>query len=245
MKSFVIVIMLVLGTMHVTAESKFRNDDFEPTIVQRSGLALLRIVSSPLSLFTEGVQYYNENQEATGESNPFYFVVGMCLQGSFVTCFEAVGGCLELISFQQFKSFAYPWEIDENDARMVNIIREDRERERLQEEMKPESNFIGEMIGAAAGAAVGTAISGKHQTQPSRIVTGGSKSPSSYSSGSRSNIKPLVRHSSCHGTGKCNVCNGNGYVGRIVTTQDKTRLRCRSCGGSGICRPCNGTGYAR
>lgn len=235
----VTVALFAVSSLCAMAESRFRDDDFQPTLAQRSGLAFLRIIGSPLSLFTEGIQSFNEYKEATGESNPINFVVGMAIAGPVVTCFEATGGVLELISFQQFKSFAYPWEVDENDPRMVETIRKNRERERLQKEKEPESDFIGEIIGAAAGAAAGAAteaaINGRHRSSSSSYVTGSGTSTSGYSSGS-TNVRPRVRHSSCGGTGRCNICKGKGTVG--------AGKRC-VCGGSGICRPCNGTGYGR
>lgn len=238
----VVIAQLAVSSLFAMAKSRFRDDSFEPTVAQRSGLAFLRIIGSPLSFFTEGAQYFNENKEATGENSLIYFVAGMCVQGSFVSCFEATGGVLELISFQQFKSFAYPWEIDENDAGMVKRIREDRERERLQKEMESESDFVRDLLVEAAGVAAGAAVSGKHRSSSTCYVAGGGGS--GYSSCSRTNVRPRVRHSSCGGSGRCNICKGAGYVGSIRTTQDKTRLRCRGCGGSGSCRACNGTGYA-
>ena len=60
LKFVVFVIVFLLGVMSVHADSRFRDENFKPTIAQRSGLALLRIVGSPLSMFTEGVQYFNE-----------------------------------------------------------------------------------------------------------------------------------------------------------------------------------------
>ncbi len=237
---FMLEAVLVFG-LTAKGESKFRAENYEPTIAQREGLALLRIIGSPLSLFTEGAQYFNENKEATGDGNPMYFVVGMCLQGSFVTCFEAAGGVLELVSFQQFKSFAYPWEVDENDAKMVAIIRENREKERISKEQESASDFIGEVLGAAAGAAAGaaveSAVSGKHhrRTQPV-YANGGGGTPSRQSSGGNAGASQRVRHSYCHGTGTCQICHGKGTVG--------AGKRC-ICGGSGRCSACGGTGYAR
>ena len=238
---FMLEAALVFG-LTAKGESKFRAEDYNPTIAQREGLAFLRIIGSPLSLFTEGAQYFNENKEATGDGSPIYFIVGMCLQGPFVTCFEAAGGVLELVSFQQFKSFAYPWEVDENDAKMVATIRENREKERLRQEQEPESDFIGEMLGAAAGAAAGaaveSAVSGKHhrRTQPVYVNSGGG-TPSRQSSGGNANPSQRAIHSYCHGTGTCQICHGKGTVAG-------GSKKC-VCGGSGRCSGCNGTGYAR
>ena len=223
-KSMVFMIgMIFMGVMSVHADSRFRDENFKPTIAQRSGLALLRIVGSPLSMFTEGVQYFNEYEEATGRSSVLHFVGGMCIQGSVVACLELVGGSLELITFQQFKSFAYPWEIDENDPDMVRIIKESEEQKLLSE-----SDSSSEYSSS--------------QSYKSGVSRKGSSSSFSYNSGTR--VKPRVRHSSCRGTGRCNICKGKGYVGSIRTLQDQNRLRCRGCGGSGSCSACGGSGYS-
>lgn len=42
-----------------------------------------------------------------------------------------------------------------------------------------------------------------------------------------------VNHSSCRGTGECNISKGKVRVGTLI---------CRGCGGDGICRPCGGKG---
>lgn len=236
MKKMMIGVMVALSAVLTQAESKFRAPSYEPNVLQREGLALLRIVGSPLSFFTEGAQSYNEHREATGSANPFSFIGGFVVCGPFVTCFEAVGGICELVTFQQFKSFAYPWEVDANDQEMVKYIREREEEERLARETTPKSDFVGELIGAAAGAAAGAAVEsafGHHGRGSVQTVSCGGSSGGSPR-GSRK-----IRHSSCNGTGQCNVCHGKGYLGSDPTN---ARLKCRSCGGSGRCCACNG-GY--
>lgn len=228
--------LTVLLAVQVNAESAFRASGYEPNVLQREGLALLRVVCSPLSFFTEGAQSYNEHSEATGSANPFSFIGGFVVCGPFVTCFEAVGGVCELVSFQQFKSCAYPWEVDANDQKMVKYIREREKEERLASETTPKSDFVGELIGAAAGAAAGAAVEsafGHHGGGTVQVISCGGSS-GGHSSGSRK-----IRHSSCNGTGFCNVCHGKGYLG---LDPKNTRLKCRSCGGSGRCCACNG-GY--
>ena len=234
MKKIMLGALVALSVVLVHAESKFRAPGYEPTVLQREGLALMRIVGSPLSFFTEGVQFYNENLEATGSSNPFSFIGGFTVGGPFMTCFEAIGGVCELISFQQFKSCGYPWEISPNDPKSVARIRESKERERFEREAASGSDFIGELIGVAAGAAVGAVVSSAHGHHGSAAKASYNVPVGNSSRGSR-----RVRHSSCNGTGRCNVCNGKGYLGSDPTN---ARLRCRSCGGSGSCCACNG-GY--
>jgi hypothetical protein len=49
--------------------------------------------------------------------------------------------------------------------------------------------------------------------------------------------------SSCHGTGKCQLCKGTGHFGYPgVGPVDMYPTQCSTCQGSGDCRACRGTG---
>lgn len=205
--------VLLAGMMNSTmAESKFRTDYYEPNVMQREGLAFLRIIGSPCALFTEGAQWYNENN-AAGDQNPLAFIAGMCWFGVPVMCMEIIGGTCELVTFQQFKSCAYPWEINDNNERTVEMLRSYAE-ERAQEAGNVQQEYGAVSYSQCSGQKTVRQV----QVQPTRKE------------------KPRIKHSSCHGTGTCNICKGKGFVG--------ANMKCTGCGGTGICRACRGSGYA-
>ena len=46
----------------------------------------------------------------------------------------------------------------------------------------------------------------------------------------------------CHGSGNCQECGGDGKVYRYTGDGDYLDTNCPTCRGSGDCRNCNGTG---
>ena len=45
----------------------------------------------------------------------------------------------------------------------------------------------------------------------------------------------------CHGDGKCNLCNGGGS--KLIVEDSKPRsIKCSNCSGKGRCPACGGTG---
>ena len=48
----------------------------------------------------------------------------------------------------------------------------------------------------------------------------------------------------CHGSGKCNPCNGTG-IESYNFNGNLEQHTCLSCGGSGICSHCDGTGRVK
>lgn len=188
----------------------------EPNAFERQGLAFSRILCSPLNM----VGFTAAECENIGGASVILFPVICCWTipaGAIAMTGDVITGTFEMLFWQQFKNVRYPWDSFNYEA------------------AKPYCDFTKTLliVGLAAtaeGAAQGAADS----------ISGGSSSyspsysNSSYSS-SRSKERPRVKHSSCRGTGTCNICKGKGYVG--------TNKRC-VCGGSGICRPCGGSGYA-
>jgi RecJ-like exonuclease len=47
----------------------------------------------------------------------------------------------------------------------------------------------------------------------------------------------------CHGDGKCDVCNGGG-TRLIVENESPKSIKCTNCSGKGRCPACGGTGIA-
>lgn len=188
----------------------------EPNALERQGLAFSRILCSPLNM----VGFTAAECENIGGASVILFPFICCWTlpaGAIAMSGDVITGTFEMLFWQQFKNVRYPWDSFTYEA------------------AKPYCDFTKTLLiigltAAAEGAAQGAADS----------ISGGSSSyspsysNSSYSS-SRRKERPRVKHSSCRGTGRCNICKGKGYVG--------TNKRC-VCGGSGICRPCGGSGEA-
>lgn len=187
----------------------------EPGALERQGLAFSRIICSPLNM----VGFTVAECENIGGASAILFPFICCWTipaGALAMTGDVITGTFEMLFWQQFKSVTYPWDSFNYEA------------------AKPYCDFtkallVAALTGAAEGAVEG-AVSGA--TGSSSSYT---SSSSSYS-GSSSKRFARAKHSSCRGTGICNICKGKGRVGA-----DK---RC-VCGGSGICRPCNGTGESR
>lgn len=194
----------------------------EPNALERQGLAFSRIICSPLNM----VGFTAAECKNIGGASVILFPFICCWTipaGAIAMTGDVAAGTFEMLFWQQFKKVRYPWDSFDYEA------------------AKPYCDFTKKLLivgltAAAEGAAQGAvdSISGKSSSY-SR-----SYSRSSYSS-SRSKTRSRVKHSSCHGTGTCNICKGKGYLGN---DPDNTRLRCRGCGGSGSCRPCGGSGFA-
>lgn len=64
-----------------------------------------------------------------------------------------------------------------------------------------------------------------------------------------SNSSHGSRCSACNGTGKCTMCNGDGYywtqAGGFVGEDIRVKNTCNACSGSGSCRVCHGKGVIR
>jgi len=185
----------------------------EPNALARQGLAFSRIICSPLNM----VGFTVAECENIGGASVILFPIICCWTipaGAIAMTGDVITGLFEMLFWQQFKNVTYPW-----DSFDYEIAR-------------PYCNFTKTLLivglaGAAEGATQG-AIDG---------ISGGSSSytpTQNYSGSQKSRYRPKVRHSSCGGTGKCNICKGRGSVG------GKTCV----CGGSGLCRPCGGSGYA-
>lgn len=182
-----------------------------PNIWEREALALSRIVCSPVNMV--GFTYAECEHMGAGSIILFPFI--MCLSvpsGAVAMTFDILLGCGEMLTTLQAKSARYPWQsFDRENSQKWQAI-------------------TLAMLGAASAAA--SAVEASRSSRSSSY----SSSSSSHSYGSSgSKVKPRVRHSSCSGTGQCNICRGRGRVG--------SDIRCSGCGGSGICRPCRGAGY--
>lgn len=67
-----------------------------------------------------------------------------------------------------------------------------------------------------------------------------SSSSGSGSTSSSSSSKYSQNCVSCHGSGRCSTCGGDGY--RYSYAMDNERLNCYKCNASGRCSTCHGTG---
>ena len=192
-RTYVLLLFTCVAMTEAKAMSRFREESYQPNVLQREGLALLRIVGSPAALITEGEQFYEEYSAACGKKMPFSFLTGSVI-GCFVMGFEIIGGTVELISFQQIKSWAYPWEFDEPDQESIARMREDMENE-----SSDDGDFVADVVGAAVGAAVEESMNKGSRRSGRNVTTSGG------GGASKSKAKPRVRHSSCGGTGTCPI----------------------------------------
>lgn len=195
--------------------SKVRERYHNPTLLEREGLALARIVTSPYSI----VGFTYADCKRCGNWWPLVFPFDLLKTipaGCFVATIDVLVGSAELLTFQQFKDVSYSWE-------SFDSVKSDKYG-------KPIVEFYCVVLLAAVEGLATADYSGSLNNSNS------SKKTSVIKSGTQNNAKPRprVNHSSCRGTGICNICSGNGRVGTLT---------CRGCGGSGICRPCGGKGY--
>lgn len=252
MNSCGIVKVLSLGAMALLSAASsaqgWRDESFSPNFLEREGMAICRIVGSPCSIVTLPCGMWRDEMNAhDGKVDPFYAVlmppfglVGGCL----CTGLEICVGTAELLTFQQFKSQTYPWELPKATEKEEYLANE-RKYEAMGRELA--KDVMDSAKEAAFDAAVQSASAGIQRgigLEPAAIApAGATASPvaTAATGGASKNPKPRMRHSSCGGTGICNVCKGNGFLG---SDPGNDRLRCRSCGGSGRCRACGGSGWA-
>lgn len=222
----VAVSMMLTGCVCDGTVAKVRESYYEPGICEREGLALARILTSPYNMVGHTYGEYRrwcEEYPLRSIALPLVSIPSGCL----AACADILTGTTEMLTFQQFKSVSYPWE----------------SFDKAKSKKWAEPVIITYAVAAVALAACAAAENDCDCDAPpppppppghdSVAPTGGRASGS--------HAKQRVRHSSCNGTGKCNICHGKGYLGN---DPKNSRLRCRGCGGSGRCRPCGGTGYA-
>ena len=219
MKNYLIAItvsMALSGCVTDGDVSEVRKSYYEPGIAEREGLALSRIVTSPYSIV--GFTYADCKRAGAWAPLLFHFdLLKTVPAGCLAASADILTGTTELLTFHQFKDVSYPWE--------------SFDKEKSDKWGKP---VLVVYACALAGAAEGLAnSSGSYSTTYSSTTTTTSSDGSSSSGGYKP--KPRVKHSYCHGTGRCQICHGNGKVG--------AGKRC-VCGGSGRCSACGGTGYA-
>ena len=188
-----------------------------PNALERQGLAFSRILCSPLNMLGFTVA----ECENIGGASVILFPFICCWTlpaGAIATTGDVITGTFEILFWHQFKSVRYPWDSFNYEA------------------AKPYCDFTKALLIIGLSAAAQGAAEGVSGGTPSRSPT----YSGSYYSNSPSKERVRVRHSSCNGTGVCNICKGKGYLGN---DPDNARLRCRGCGGSGNCSPCRGSGY--
>ena len=216
--------ILLAGCVTDGEVSKVRKSYYEPRIMEREGLALARIVTSPYSI----VGFTYADCKRCGNWWPVVLPFDLFKTvpaGCFVASIDILVGSVEFLTFQQFKDVSYSWE-------SFDKVKSDKYGNPIVE------FYANVVLAAIEGLANADYSSSNNSNLP--------KDTSSFSNKTQSNpnSSPRVRHSSCRGTGRCNICKGKGYVGSIRTLQDQNRLRCRGCGGSGSCSACGGSGYS-
>lgn len=86
-------------------------------------------------------------------------------------------------------------------------------------------------------------VSGNPSSAFNGNMFGGSSNSGSSSGGYNSSAKTC---SSCHGSGRCTMCSGDGYywlqTGGYIGADIRRKQTCSGCGGSGNCRTCYGKG---
>lgn len=211
----VAVSMLLSGCVCDGKVSKVRESWYEPSVFEREGLALARIVTSPYSIV--GFTYADcKKFGAAGVLVAPFDLLLTAPAGCLAACADILTGTGELLTFHQFKSVSYPWESF------------DREKSKTWEEPVV-IMYCAALAGAAAGAA-DALIGGSGSTSSSSYV------PSESSGGGGGKARPRVQHSYCHGSGICQICKGKGHVG--------AGMKCTGCGGTRRCRACHGSGWA-
>ena len=195
-------------------ENRTEESSSLPNPLERQGLAFSRILCSPLNMLGFTVAECKNMGGASVILFPF-ICCWTIPAGAIAMSGDVITGTFEMLVWQQFKSVRYPWDSFNYEA------------------AKPycdvsKTLLLVALAGAADGASQYTADSASSR-YASHSGSHASCSSSSHSSHSGSRIRPRVMHSSCHGTGRCNICKGKGYVG--------ANKRC-ICGGSGICRAC-------
>lgn len=63
------------------------------------------------------------------------------------------------------------------------------------------------------------------------------------SCGSQRCFSPYNSKTYCHGSGKCPICGGDGYMEKRYDPLHN--IRCSSCHGNGRCQTCLGTGQCK
>lgn len=158
MKKILMTALVVAGCVVETVAGKvssFREESYNPSWAEREGLAFLRVVTTPLVYFTQAAQYLSETSEANGTVTPDdVFIttpVVASITGSIFACGEIVVGVGEMVTGQQLKSFAYPWEIKPNDPATVARIRERTAQERAAGMQGDErtNELVGELVSSA------------------------------------------------------------------------------------------------
>lgn len=249
-----IVKVLSFGTVALlsaaTPAQGWRDESFSPNFLEREGMALCRIVGSPCSIVTLPCGMWRDEMNAhDGEVDPFSAVLippfGL-VAGCLCTCLELCVGTTELLTFQQFKSQTYPWELPKATEKEEYLANERKYeaigREFAKDMMDSAKEVAVDVAVQSASAGIQRGIGLEPAANAPVVATAVTASPvANEATGASKNPKPRMRHSSCRGTGDCNVCKGRGYLGK---DSDNSRLRCRSCGGSGRCRACGGSGWA-
>lgn len=218
--------MVLSGCVCDGKVSKVRESWYETGILEREGLALARVVTSPYSI----VGFTYADCKKLGAASVLLLPFDLLLTvpaGCLAACADILTGTGELLAFHQFKDVSYPWE--------------SFDREKSKEWERP---VIVMYCAALAGAAEGTASAlagGSGRASSSSTSYHASDTANDTASETGAKPKPRLKHSSCNGSGKCHICRGRGFLG---SDPGNSRLRCRGCGGTGNCRACNGTGYA-
>lgn len=195
-----------------------RKSYYETGIMEREGLALARIVTSPYSI----VGFTYADCKRMGNYWPLvlpFDLLRTVPAGTFAACADILTGTTEFLTFHQFKSVSYPWE-------SFDKAKADKWGDPILE------IYLAALAGGAEGLANASTSSSSSYTYTS------SSQPANNGNSASHKVKPRVSHSWCHGSGRCQSCNGRG------TINTKPRMRCRTCGGSGNCPGCHGRGYA-
>lgn len=106
--------MLLSGCVYDGAVSPVREAGYDANIGEREGLALARIVSSPMNILGHSYGEYHrwcEEYPVRAIGVPFVSIPSGCL----AACADIVTGAAELLTFQQFKKVSYPWESFDKD----------------------------------------------------------------------------------------------------------------------------------
>lgn len=156
MKKMMMTVLAAAGCVAgaIAAGSPLREEGYNPSFGEREGLAFLRVVTTPLVYFTQAAQHLSETQEATGTITPDdLFIttpVVASITGSIFACGEIVVGLGEMVTGQQLKSFAYPWEVQPNNPATVARLRSQAEQRQYAQESGDEtSELVGSLVAAA------------------------------------------------------------------------------------------------
>ena len=192
-----------------------------PNYAEKSALGAARLLASPVSM----VGFTSAEIEDKYPASTILFPFMACYTiptGAVAMCGDILVGTVEMLTCTQFTDIRYPWE-----SFSVDDTKEWRDTGRA-------AGLITAGTLLLATAVVLNEPSSSLNTTSKQNVLYIRSSNNNSTNVSQKKYKPLprVKHSYCHGTGKCQGCHGKGSVGKDMT--------CPMCHGSKRCVCGNG-----